>query len=160
MGATYDELEIGKTFLSSPVTLTMAHTLLLGSLIHNWHPSHINQDYASRGPFGKVIMHGELTHSLTVGAFSRILFDTSLGQLGASYRLTAPVFEGDTIYTEIVVKEKRPSKKRSGGIVTFGMTAYKQDGTIVSEGEATFLVGNERIQVYSPHTPAGKARAS
>ena len=156
MGETYDELEIGKKYLSSPVTLTMAHTLLLGSLINNWHPSHINHDYASRGPFGKVVMHGELTHSLSVGGFSSILFDTSLGQLGGSYRLTAPVFEGDTLYTEMVVKEKRPSKKRPGGIVIFGMTAYKQDGTVVSEGEATFLVGNEHMQVYPSQTPAGQ----
>lgn len=160
MGYTFGEFEVGQKFNSAPVTMTQAHTLLLGSLIHNWHPSHVSSDYSSRGPFGQNIIHGELTHALSVGGFSMFLTDTSLGQLATSYRLPAPLFVGDTIYTEIEVTAKRPSKKHPGGVVTFGLTTYKQDGTVVSEAEAVFLVANERFQVYSPHTPAGKAGAS
>ena len=47
-------------------------------------------------------------------------------------RLPNPVFEGDTIYSQSEVLEKRESRSRPNvGIVTVKTTGYNQDGKIV-----------------------------
>ncbi len=56
-------------------------------------------------------------------------------------RLPAPVFEGDTIYSQSEVLEKRESKSRSEvGIVTVETTGYNQDGRVVITFKRTILV--------------------
>jgi len=56
-------------------------------------------------------------------------------------RLPNPVFEGDTIYSQSEVLEKRESKSRETvGIVTFKTTGFNQDGTVVIEFKRTVMV--------------------
>ena len=56
-------------------------------------------------------------------------------------RLPAPVFEGDTIYSESEVLEKRESRSRPDvGIVTVKTTGYKQDGTVVITFKRTLMI--------------------
>lgn len=161
MGATYDELIGDFVFNSEPVTITDAHLVVFGGLIGNLHPSHLNEVYAqSAGPFKRRVVHGELTHSLMISGFAQLLRETSLGQLGASYRLSAPVFVGDTIYTEILVQEKRLTSKPGRGFVRFALRTFKQDGSCVAEGTADFLVSTTRRAIYPPATPAGQAEAA
>ena len=159
-GMTYDELTEDFVFASEPITMTDAHVVVFGGLIGNLHPSHLNADYSERaGPFKRRVIHGELTHALMVGGFAQILGRTSHGQLGASYRLRAPVFIGDTIYTEIRVQEKKMTSKPGRGFVRFALKTYKQDGSCVADGTADFLVSTTRFPIYPPATPAGQAPA-
>jgi acyl dehydratase len=56
-------------------------------------------------------------------------------------RMPAPVFNGDTIYAESEVLEKRESKSRpTQGIVTVLTRAHKQDGALVMEFKRTMLI--------------------
>jgi acyl dehydratase len=56
-------------------------------------------------------------------------------------RLPAPVFEGDTIYSQSEVLEKRESKSRENvGIVTVKTSGYNQNGTVVITFKRTILV--------------------
>jgi acyl dehydratase len=56
-------------------------------------------------------------------------------------RLPAPVFEGDTIYSESEVLEVRDSKSRPNvGIVTVATKGYNQDGVVVITFKRTLLV--------------------
>jgi acyl dehydratase len=56
-------------------------------------------------------------------------------------RLPAPVFEGDTIYSQSEVLETRPSRSRPNvGIVTVKTTGYNQDGTVVITFKRTVMV--------------------
>jgi acyl dehydratase len=56
-------------------------------------------------------------------------------------RLPAPVFEGDTIYSQSEVLDKRESKSRDNvGIVTVKTTGYNQDGTVVITFKRTLMV--------------------
>jgi acyl dehydratase len=158
MGATYDELTDDFKFTSEAITMTETHVVLFGGLIGNLHPSHLNHDYAERvGPFKRPVIHGELTHSLMISGFAQLLRESSHGQVGAAYKLLAPVFIGDTIYTEITVKEKRLTSRSGRGFVRFEMRTYKQDGSCVAEGSADFLVSTTRFPMYPPNTPAGRA---
>lgn len=56
-------------------------------------------------------------------------------------RLPAPVFEGDTIYSQSEVLEKRESKSRPNvGIVKVKTTGFNQDGTVVITFIRTVMV--------------------
>ncbi len=56
-------------------------------------------------------------------------------------RMPAPVFNGDTLYAESEVLEKRESRSRpTQGIVTIATRAYKADGTLVMEFKRTMLI--------------------
>ena len=56
-------------------------------------------------------------------------------------RLTAPVFVGDTVYSETEVLDKRESKSRPHqGIVTVKTIGKKADGTVFMTFERTILV--------------------
>ena len=49
-------------------------------------------------------------------------------------RLPNPLFDGDTLYSQSEVLEKRESKSRPNvGIVRFKTTGFTQDGTVVIE---------------------------
>jgi acyl dehydratase len=53
----------------------------------------------------------------------------------------APLFHGDTLYSESEVLEVRPSQsKPDRGVVKVHTRAYKQDGTLVAEYKRTVLV--------------------
>ena len=55
--------------------------------------------------------------------------------------MPAPVFNGDTLYAESEVKEKRMSKSRpTQGMVTVETRAHKQDGTLVMKYQRIVLV--------------------
>jgi acyl dehydratase len=56
-------------------------------------------------------------------------------------RLPNPVFEGDTLYSQSEVLEKRESKSRPNvGIVTVMTSGYNQDGTVVITFKRTVMV--------------------
>jgi itaconyl-CoA hydratase len=56
-------------------------------------------------------------------------------------RLPAPVFEGDTIYSQSEVLEKRESRSRQNvGIVTVKTTGFNQEGETVITFKRTIMV--------------------
>ena len=56
-------------------------------------------------------------------------------------RLPAPVFHGDTIYSDSEVLETRESRSRQNvGIVTVKTRGFNQDGTVVITFKRTFMV--------------------
>jgi acyl dehydratase len=66
-------------------------------------------------------------------------------------RLPAPVFEGDTIYSESEVLEVRDSRSRPEvGIVRVRTTGHNQDGVVVITFTRTLMVYRRG------HGPAGR----
>jgi len=74
-------------------------------------------------------------------------------------RLPAPVFEGDTIYSQSEVLDKRESSSRPNvGIVTVKTTGYNQNGTVVITFKRTVMVYREgHSPSMSRPTPQEKA---
>ena len=61
----------------------------------------------------------------------------------AGTKCASPIqlFEGDTLYSQSEVLEKRESKSRPNvGIVRFKTTGFKQDGTVVIEFKRTVMI--------------------
>jgi acyl dehydratase len=142
-GKYYDQLEVGQRFKHSQSrTITEMDNVLFCALTMNDQPLHINEDFASKTPFGQRIVNGIFTLGLVIGlTISDLTEGTILANLGyENVRHPNPVFHGDTIYVESEVLEKRPSRSRPDyGIVRLKHVARNQDGLVVVEVERTVM---------------------
>ncbi len=78
-------------------------------------------------------MTGQSVVDVSQHVFANLGFD--------EVRLPAPVFAGDTIYSQSEVLSTRPSHSRPEvGIVTVETTGFNQDGTVVIRFKRTVMV--------------------
>ena len=143
-GLYYDELEVGARYLHRPGrTATEADNVLFSSVTMNTQALHLDAAFSASQPFGQRLMNSMWTLATMVGAsVSQITQGTLVAQLGLSeISFPAPLFHGDTLYTETEVLDKRLSASRPGqGIVTLRHTGRNQRGEVVAVATRTALM--------------------
>jgi acyl dehydratase len=136
-GKYYEDLTPGQIIKhTTGRTVTEVDNVLFNSLTMNMQALHLNEDFASKSQFGQRIFNGIFTMALVVGISATEVTDgTIVANLGyENVRHPAPVFQGDTIYAETEVLDKRETKSRpDAGIIRLKLTGRKQDGTVVVE---------------------------
>jgi acyl dehydratase len=123
-------------------TISEADNLLFNGMTMNTQPLHLNEDFASRTPFGKRIVNGILTLGVVVGITVPDLTEgTIVANLGyEAVKHPRPVFHGDTIYVATEVLDKRESRSDpTRGIVRLRHLGKNQHGEVVCEVERTVL---------------------
>jgi acyl dehydratase len=143
MGRYYDDFTVGDTYKHWPGrTVTAADNTWFTLLTMNQHPIHFDEEYAKKTEFGKPLVNSTLTLAIVVGMSVQDVSQNAVANLGwTDIRMPAPVFNGDTIYAESEVLEKRLSRSRpTQGIVTVLTRAHKADGTLVMEFKRTMLI--------------------
>jgi len=105
-------------------------------------PVHFDHNYAAQTEFGKPLVDSTFTLALVTGQSVTDISQNVFANLGwDEVRLPAPAFEGDTIYSQSEVLEKRESRSRPNvGIVTVETTGYNQDGRTVITFKRTIMV--------------------
>ncbi|MBW9108730.1 MaoC family dehydratase [Microbacterium ureisolvens] len=150
-GLYYDELDIGARYLHRPGrTATEADNVLFSSITMNTQALHLDAAFSESQPFGQRLMNSMWTLATMVGAsVSQMTQGTLVAQLGLTdVSFPAPLFHGDTLYTETEVLDKRLSASRPGqGIVTLRHTGRNQRGEVVALATRTALMW------CGPHTP-------
>ena len=108
----------------------------------NCTPIHVDHAYARQTEFGRPLVDSTFTLALVTGQSVTDVSQNVFANLGwDEVRLPAPVFEGDTIYSQSEVLEKRESRSRENvGIVTVKTTGYNQQGTVVITFKRTIMV--------------------
>ncbi|NNM00550.1 MAG: MaoC family dehydratase [Gammaproteobacteria bacterium] len=142
-GRYFEDFEVGDRYLHRPGrTISETDNTWFTLLTMNTHPLHFDAEYAKASEFGKPLVASPLTLSIVVGMSVSDLSQKAIANLGwKEIKLPAPVFIGDTLYSESTVLAKRESKSRpTAGIVTATTLGRNQDGTVVCEFERTFLV--------------------
>jgi acyl dehydratase len=143
-GLYYDELEVGARYLHRPGrTATEADNMLFSSITMNTQALHLDAAFSADQPFGQRLMNSMWTLSTMVGAsVSQITQGTLVAQLGLTdISFPAPLFHGDTLYTETEILDKRLSASRPGqGIVTMRHTGRNERGEIVASATRTALM--------------------
>jgi itaconyl-CoA hydratase len=88
-------------------------------LTQNTAPIHFDAHYAKQTEWGRPLVDSTFTLALVTGQSVSDVSQNVMANLGwDEVRLPAPVFEGDTIYSQSEVLEARPSKSRPNvGIV-------------------------------------------
>lgn len=115
-------------------TVTDADNILFCSLTYNPAPIHVDHAYAATTEFGRPIFNSLFTLGLVVGlTVQDTTFGTTVGNLGFENSLfPTPVFAGDTIRAETVVKAARRSASRPGqGIVTLEHIGFNQHDAVI-----------------------------
>jgi acyl dehydratase len=142
-GRFYEDFEVGDVYPHQ-----IGRTVL--SVDNSWFtllmqapsPVHFDHHYAAQTEFGRPLVNSVLTLAIVMGQSVSDLSQNVFGNLGwEEVRLPKPVFEGDTLYSQSEVLEKRLSKSRpSVGIIKVSTTGFNQDGVVVITYRRTIMV--------------------
>ena len=142
-GRVYEDFSVGDVY-QHPLgrTVIAADNIWFTLLTQNTNPIHFDHAYASQTEFGKPLVDSTFTVALVTGQSVTDISQNVMANLGwDEIRLPNPVFEGDTIYSQSEVLQKRESKSRPNvGIVTVKTTGYNQDGKVVITFKRTIMV--------------------
>lgn len=142
-GRVFEDFEVGDIY-RHPLGRTVLATdnVWFTLLTQNTNPIHFDRAYAAKTEFGKPLVDSTFTLALVTGQSVADISQNAMANLGwDEVRLPNPVFEGDTIYSQSEVLEKRESKSRPNvGIVRFKTTGFTQDGTVVIEFKRTIMI--------------------
>jgi acyl dehydratase len=142
-GRYYDDFTVGDIYEHRPGrTISEADNTWFTLLTMNQHPVHFDREYAAMSEFGQPIVNSCLTVSIVAGMTVSDVSQKAIANLGwTDIVMPAPVFNGDTLYAESEVLDKRESKSRpTQGIVSVETRAFKQDGTMVMSFKRSVLV--------------------
>jgi len=142
-GRVFEDFEVGDIY-RHPLGRTVLATdnIWFTLLTQNTNPIHFDRAYAAKTEFGKPLVDSTFTLALVTGQSVSDISQNAMANLGwDEVRLPNPVFEGDTIYSQSEVLEKRESKSRPNvGIVRFKTTGFTQEGTVVIEFKRTIMI--------------------
>jgi len=153
-GRFFEDFEVGDVY-RHPLgrTITATDNAWFTLLTQNTNPIHFDRHYAAQTTFERPLVDSTFTVALVTGQSVTDVSQNAMANLGwDKVRLPAPVFEGDTIYSQSEVIAARPSRSRPEvGIVTVATTGYNQRGTPVITFERTIMVYRRG---HAPSRPA------
>lgn len=142
-GRYFEDFELGATYKHVPgKTITEAEDHLFCLMTMNHHPLHLDDRYAAESQQGRNVVVGSLVYSIALGMSVRDVSGKAIANLATDgLKHTAPVFHGDTLYTESTVLEKNESKtKNDRGVVRVRTNVFNQHNELVTTFERAVLV--------------------
>lgn len=142
-GRVFEDFEVGDIYRH-----TLGRTVLsvdnswFTLLTMNTNPIHFDHAYAAKTEFKRALVDSTFTLAVVTGQSVSDISQNAMANLGwDEVRLPNPLFEGDTLYSQSEVLEKRESKSRPNvGIVRFKSIGYNQEGTVVIEFKRTVMI--------------------
>ena len=142
-GRYYEQFTVGDIYEHRPGrTITETDNSWFSLLTMNQHPLHFDVEFAAKTEFGKPLIVSPLTVAIMTGQSVSDVSQKAVANLGwTDIRMLAPLFAGDTLYSESEVLEKRKSKKRpTQGIVTIKTIGKNQHGDVICDFKRTMLI--------------------
>jgi acyl dehydratase len=141
-GRFFEDFEVGDVYRCRiGRTITQADNIWFTLLTNNTNQIHFNQHYAENTEFGRPLVNSALTIAIVAGLG---VADTSENGFALGWdeiKLPNPLYDGETIYSQSEVVDKRESRSRpQWGIVKFRTLGIKQDGTVVLEYVRSVMV--------------------
>ena len=145
VGRWYDEVTVGETW-SRDVAITTRHLDVGAEYVQDFHPLHVDEEFARGSRFGSRILHGMLTSALMGGPVGAHFHATAIAYLEHNARFLAPVKPGDTLTITWVVDRLVDKPHHRGGIVEMSGTATNQDGVVAAQATGKILVGKRPVE--------------
>lgn len=142
-GRLFEDFKVGEVLVTGRRTVEGGDVSRFAGLTGDFNPLHTDAVFASQTPFGARVAHGILTLAVSNGQqnLSGWFEGTALALLGLDrLRFTGPVKFGDTIHTEMTVKQARESSKPDRGVVTFDVVVKNQRDEVVCTYEESVLM--------------------
>lgn len=135
-GLYFEELEEDVVYAHRPGrTVTEADNVLFTTMTMNTQALHLDAAWSAGQPFGQRLVNSMFTLATVVGqSVAQLTQGTIVAQLGLTeVSFPYPLYLGDTLYTDTVVRAKRASASRPGqGVVTMEHTGRNQNGEVVA----------------------------
>lgn len=142
-GRFFEDFEVGDTY-RHPLgrTVLAVDNSWFTLLTQNTAPLHFDRHYAAQTQWKEPLVDSTFTLALVTGQSVSDVSQNVMANLGwDEVRMPAPVFEGDTIYSDSAVLELRESQSRPDvGIVKVSTRGFNQDGVIVITFTRTLMV--------------------
>ncbi|KAA9163311.1 dehydratase [Amycolatopsis acidicola] len=138
----FEDFEVGDKFITPARTVTDYEIGQFAGLSGDFNPIHTDDTFAQESAFKQRIGHGLLTLSVTTGLANRLgIFEAcTIALLGIEdWRFLGPVFSGDTVHAEVLIKEKRLTSDGRRGVLTREYTIVNQRGEAVQRGVLPLL---------------------
>ncbi len=142
-GRFFEDFKVGEVLATGRRTVEGGDVSRFAGLTGDFNPLHTDEVFAKQTPFGARVAHGILTLAVSNGQqnLSGWFEGTALALLGLDrLRFTLPVKFGDTIHTEMTVKQARELSKVDRGVVTFDVVVKNQRDEVVCTYEEHVLV--------------------
>ena len=142
-GRFFEDFEVGDVYRSSlGRTITKTDNIWFTNLTLNTNQAHFNDPFCEASPFGQPLVNSAFTLALVTGLSVTDVSENAMANLAwDDIRLPNPVFEGDTLWAESEVLEKRESSSRPYvGIVGIRTRGLNQRREVVIEFRRTFMI--------------------
>jgi itaconyl-CoA hydratase len=142
-GRFLEDFEVGDVY-QHPLgrTISESDNTWFTLLTMNTNQAHFNAQVGEASEFGRRLVASPLTIAIAMGQSVTDTTQNAFANLGMDdLRLTAPVFVGDTLWSESIVLHRRESTSRpQAGIVTIRTRTLNQDAVEVLTFRRTFYV--------------------
>src|SRR4029077_20747564 len=110
----FEDYVVGTRRVTSGRTITEADVVIHAGHSGDYFPPHCDAEFARQTQFGQRIAHGTMTFAIGIG-----LTATQINPAAFTYgydrlRFPKPVFIGDTLHTQITIKQKELDSQRKG----------------------------------------------
>ena len=142
-GRYWEEFKVGEVLVTGRRTVDGGDVSRFAGLTGDFNPLHTDEVFAKQTPFGSRVAHGILTLAVSNGQqnLGGWFEGTTFALLGLDkVKFTAPVKFGDTVHTELKVRDAKPSSKADRGVVVFDVAVKNQRGDAVCTYEAAVLM--------------------
>lgn len=126
----FEEHEIGQRWVTRGRTVTEADIVNFSGLSSDFHPLHVDREYAAHSRFGQRIAQGFLVMSMATGM---VPADPEMCEALAGVdklRFRRPVFIGDTVHLEMTAT-KLEERSDHSGIVEYEFNVINQRQEVV-----------------------------
>jgi len=145
-GLTFDQFNLGDTFVSQARTVTETDVVNFAGLSGDFNPLHTDEQFGQTTPFGGRIAHGMLVAAMATGManWTGVFEGTTIALMEQVIQYKGAVKFGDTIHLELRVAEKKETSKADRGILIVGTQVCNQDGKAVIEGRWTLMMKRDQ----------------
>lgn len=149
-GKTFDELNVGDEITTIGRTITETDVVNFAGISGDFHPEHMNEEYAKKSPLAGRIVHGLLTTAIATGMVNQtgITEGTTIAVLEMKERFIKAVRFGDTINSVFRIIKKKETKKPDRGIITAELKVLNQRHETVLEAEIVIMLYRKGYQPY------------
>jgi acyl dehydratase len=149
----FEDFHVGQKFVTKARTVTEADVVNFACLSWDHNRLHTDEEYAAGTLYGKRIAHGLLGTVFHQGLAYAITEETILALLEIAWQFKRPIFIGDTLHVEQVVKALRDTSKEDRGVLVFEKEVINQRNEVVQTGTTTILLAKRGFGVQPAETP-------
>ncbi len=139
----FEDMPVGTRFITARRTVTEADVVGFAGVSGDFNALHVDEVFASEGPFGRRVAHGLLVLSMATGLRQQSgVFQGVIRAFAEikSWQFKRPVFIGDTICCVTTIITATPSSKPTHGVVEQQVDVVNQNGETVQSGVFVTLV--------------------